>query len=93
MPDLTIEVYQMCSDLYEHKHWTVGGYQQYFLMGELHCTCKGFHFRGTCKHVKEVEQKRCTWHGAYDEPQTEEQEKNKICPVCGGPTEYVRVAV
>jgi len=62
-------------------------------MGELQCTCKGFQFRKNCKHVKEVEKNRCSWHGAYDERQNEEQEKNHICPVCGKETITVAVGV
>jgi predicted RNA-binding Zn-ribbon protein involved in translation (DUF1610 family) len=93
MPDFTIEYYDMCSDLEEHKRWNVGGYTQSYFMGELTCTCKGYKFRKTCKHINEVEKNRCTWHGAYDEVQTKEQEKNHICPMCGKETVVVRVAV
>jgi hypothetical protein len=43
--------------------------------------------------VQEAEENQCTWHGAYDESQTEKQAHDQICPRCGGPTEYVRVGV
>lgn len=91
MPDLTIEVYPVCSQLSPYQfRWNIGGYEQvvnHFY--ELECTCKGFQFRKTCKHVKQLEAERCTWHGAYDEPQTQEG----ICPRCGSPVDYARVGV
>jgi hypothetical protein len=93
MSDLTIEYFQMCSDIEEHKTWNIGGHSQTYSMGELTCTCKGYQFRKRCKHIKDIEYKQCTWHGAYDENQTPEQEKNRICPICGKETVVVRVGV
>ena len=93
MPDLTIETYQCCSDAHPNKTWSLNGYQQYYHLGELLCTCKGFHFRRTCKHVKEVEKTQCTWNGFLDELQTEEEEQNRTCPRCGKTTEFIRVGV
>ena len=91
MPDLNIEIFPVCSQLEPYKHrWNVGGYEQnvnHFY--EIECTCKGYQFRKTCKHAKQVDEERCTWHGAYDEPMTE---KN-ACPRCGNPVIYVRVGV
>jgi len=91
MASLTYEVFQQCSDSGFHQ---IQPYQQTFnsRLGFI-CSCPGFKFRKTCKHVKELESKRCGWHGAYDELQSEEQEKNKTCPRCGGKTEFVRVGV
>jgi hypothetical protein len=88
MPDLTIEIYPMCSQMERYERADCGYYQEYF-RGQWHCTCPGFKFRKTCKHVKVAESVRCTWHGAYDEP----QEKEGECPHCGGPTVYVQVGV
>ena len=93
MPDLSIVYVQMCSDLDPHKHWTIGGYQQYLHVGEIACTCKGYHFRKTCKHVKQLQEEQCTWHGLFDELQTEEQEENHTCPRCGKKTVTVRCGV
>ena len=91
MPDLTIEYTEVCEQLepYQH-HWHVGKYEQVVEHDyELSCTCLGFKYRNDCKHVKEVEQNRCTWHGHYDE----EQKTPGICPRCGGKTVAVGVAV
>ena len=93
MPDLSIFYVQICSDLDPHKQWNIGGYQQYLHIGEIGCTCKGYKFRKTCKHVKQLEHDRCSWHGLYDESQTREQEFNRVCPVCGKETVTVRCGV
>ena len=93
MPDLTIVYAQQCHKAGTDAQWNVGGYSQYFHIGGLQCTCKGFQFRKKCKHIDEIEHTRCTWHSMYSEPQTEEQEENHVCPECGGETVTVRVAV
>jgi len=88
MPDFTIEIFQQCVP----KSYDIGGYRQQFDPEYGYtCSCKGYQFHHHCKHVAQIE--HCGWHGAYDEPQTPEQEANMKCPRCGGETEYVRVAV
>lgn len=58
----------------------------FFERGEIRCGCRGFRYRGTCKHTNLVE-RRCGWN-AFDskEAQTLEQEERHVCPRCGGRT-------
>ena len=95
MPDLTIEYYQQCVPTYFTE---INGYEVCSEYGREWCTCPDYKYRKkkqgkVCKHIKQVQEKECGWHGSYFERQTEEQEKNYICPRCGGPTEVVRVGV
>lgn len=104
MPDFTLETYAQCKSA-SFFMAEVGGYEQ-TLGGERHwpyCTCPAFKFRKTgstrfggrqvpkpCKHIVEAEKLRCGWHEAHsDEVQTEKG----VCPRCGGPTEYIQMAV
>lgn len=91
MPDLTYEIVSQCVEDRD-RVWTIGGYRQNYVyyLNEFECTCKGYQFRKSCKHLKELESKRCTWHSMFSE---EEQTEEGKCPVCGGATEYVRFAV
>ena len=71
------------------------------------CTCPAYKFavRGKtnfggsmvskhCKHIVQAEMEICAWHGAFSMKGTQdaEQEKNMVCPVCGGKTIWVLVA-
>lgn len=53
------------------------------------CECKGYVFRGTCKHQVIAMRKVCRWNELEGpEEQSAQQAKNKVCPRCGGPTKY-----
>jgi len=61
------------------------------------CECKGYQFRGTCKHIREVDEsgERCGWNAAL-EPSAEcvhDADGEPCCPECGGPVRAYRVAV
>lgn len=68
-----------------------------------HCTCKGFQFKQECKHITYVYRNACLWNPQwYDgNPDPTIRPKEYIeplitgeeCPVCGGPTVPVRIAV
>lgn len=66
--------------------------------GESHgwqCECRGYRFRGTCRHVREVEatDARCAWNADLD-PSAEPAkgaDGNLRCPDCGGPVRARRV--
>ena len=68
-----------------HVHWgrneDKGGYA-------WHCTCKGFHYRGECRHIKEIEQNesRCAWNESANPNLKCPVDKNgkATCPKCGG---------
>lgn len=48
------------------------------LFNDSVCTCPGYQFRGTCKHVELVDQTRCTFH-------TPDLDTTGNCPVCHHP--------
>ncbi len=51
--------------------------------GFVRCSCPGFTFKGTCRHVKTVVE-TCGWRSNLSStPQTLSQKENRICPVCG----------
>ena len=95
MPELSIVYMQMCASN-EYAERDIRGYRQVYdpHLDGWTCTCKGFTYRKTCKHIKQAEEERCGWHQQYsDEVQTEAQENDHICPKCGNTTMTVRVGV
>lgn len=87
MPDLDIITMQQCASIDEKR---IGGYRQTGLRSRNpKCSCKGFHFRKSCKHLTQALKQVCNYHEQiHGRPKV-----NKICPHCGGPTEYVRVGI
>lgn len=54
---------------------------------EYPCECRGFVFRGRCRHQLEAREQRCGWEADVGpEEQTKEQEAARICPRCGKTT-------
>jgi hypothetical protein len=53
------------------------------------CECKGYMHRGQCRHQLEASDRICAWEEGDNEIQTDAQQRDKICPRCGGPTKYV----
>lgn len=96
MPDLTSVERQRCANKSAEDTVTGSKGETYNVIVSptaTHCDCKGFEFRGSCKHVKALEEKLCGWDGSDDEPQNPQQEMMMQCPRCGGDTEMYQEAV
>lgn len=107
MPVFNIQIMQQCQQI--DTPTNIGGYRQFNLGRENlwpSCTCPAFVKKKTgttifghrrvalpCKHINQAQAAMCTWHQLTGPAQTDEQENNKICPSCGGPTQVVKVAV
>jgi hypothetical protein len=101
MPDLTIHAARWCIEN-EFYHATVEGSngETYSIEYGKHvpgeyganwsCTCNGFKFRKTCKHVDAEALKKCDygWEAAAGSP----TEMGKVCPECGGATAIMEFA-
>lgn len=98
MPDLTVVYVQACVSLdREHvSHLGSRPYEQRVHLGDEArdtCTCPGFSFRKTCRHVEEARRLPCDWSSDYsEEEQTPQQEMEMKCPRCGQDTRFVRTA-
>ncbi len=47
------------------------------------CDCKGFQFRGSCRHIEMVEAMDCDYHRVPDE--WERDKVSGFCPKCRNP--------
>jgi hypothetical protein len=52
------------------------------------CECKGYGFRGTCRHQKEALDRLCAWVEGDADHQTTHERTQMICPKCGGRTRW-----
>jgi hypothetical protein len=98
MPDFTIENYWVCFDLayFQTKiEGNAGTYTVTCIKGQWHCDCLAYKYnKGWCKHIKQANNKRCSWHQHHEggEP-IEKEDGTKCCPQCGGSVLITKCAV
>lgn len=109
MPDLTVHTTWHCASLTDEWFVNVKGSKGYHSVryGYLDpseqnrqgcqygftCTCDGFRFRGTCKHVKAERKKLCHWNAVLELAEPRHTRNGPRCPKCGGPVKAVQVGV
>lgn len=84
---------QIASGSTKGLHYTVL-VNPYVTVREFVCDCKGFEFRGQCKHQRQALLHVCWWPKVIRDPQPEQtdvQRRNKECPQCGGETKWEMV--
>jgi hypothetical protein len=106
MPDLTVETAYTCLT---NEHWvrkvagsdgsthTVRFCRQPHgpVQYDYECSCLGFKYRRTCRHIRQVDSERCGWNAGLEVTLEPDHAANgePICPNCGGPVRAVRVGV
>lgn len=102
MPDFTTHMVPICStNVYWGKEVTGSKGDKYLVRFEklpqsadvqygYTCTCKGYEFRHTCKHIESAKRERCGWNGEL-EPTA--KAPNNTCPKCKESVVYIKVAV
>jgi len=55
------------------------------------CTCKGFKYRGRCKHINTVMAERCGWNWELDPGNLPDEDGR--CPHCDGKVVWEQVGV
>ena len=86
---------QIASNSTPGFHYTVL-VNPYVTVSEFVCDCKGFEFRGKCRHQRQALDQVCWWPLVVRDPQPEQtdtQRRSKECPQCGGPTKWEMVDV
>lgn len=62
---------------------------------EYVCECRGYSYRGKCRHQQQAADKICGWSDVdrdgnlSERAQTTDQYAKRVCPQCGGPTMIV----
>lgn len=100
MPDLDIQYVRVCATNTFWAHRVMGsqGNPYFVTWGILpghptptwRCQCKGFQYRGKCRHIDLAKHARCAWNAEHD---ITARAKGDKCPKCGGPTEVVGIGV
>ena len=80
---------QECSSIRKSHDFALSTYTQTASVSPdtpNHCGCKGFEFRGNCKHLREAVDSLCSWTTESDLKQSPQQEMMAECPKCGAET-------
>lgn len=94
MPDFTVEVASVCESVTQFRV-EIDGFRVYY--GETpygryrynwECGCGDE--SGACTHVHEAKKQRCGWNKEMSPNRMPEDRK---CPDCGGPLDFIKVAV
>ncbi len=67
--------YTVTFDSFSHKN-------KHRVRYDYSCTCKGYKFRGTCKHIEKAKEQHCCWQQFID---GDNPKANETCPKCGEP--------
>lgn len=96
MPDMTVHAFEYCS--FTNFEYKVPGKEYIVTYGRSHnsayeydfsCSCQGFKFRKSCKHITEAKKVFCGWDQFIDGGES----TNGKCPKCANRVESRLVAV